>query len=97
MSREKRLEQYTLLHPDEVLLVSVETEGEPDEIVVFKGFSSSLMRSTACDPDTPLLTENTQILSVDRIKSPYRACNPQYIQQGLTWAEIEVFLQEMGL
>ena len=46
-----RLEQYTLKHPQEVLLVKAEVNGELDELMVFKGFSSSLVRSTAFDPD----------------------------------------------
>ena len=45
-----RLEQYTVKRPQEVLIVKIETEGEFDEIAIFKGFSSSLVRSTAFDP-----------------------------------------------
>lgn len=43
----KRLEQYTIKRPQEVLLVTVEIAGEEDQIAIFKGFSSSLMRPTA--------------------------------------------------
>ena len=38
----KRLEQYTVKRPQEVLLISVEIAGEEDQIAIFKGFSSSL-------------------------------------------------------
>jgi hypothetical protein len=51
----QRLEQYTLKRPNEVLLVTAEIDGELDQIAVFKGFSSSLMRSTDSDPDVPVL------------------------------------------
>ncbi len=47
----KRLEQYTVKRPQEVLLVTVEVDGERDEVAIFRGFSSSLMRPTAFDPD----------------------------------------------
>jgi len=97
MSAEKRLEQYTLLRPQEVLVASVETEGQTDEIMIFKGFSSSLMKATHADPDQPLMAENTQILAIDRLQSPYHPNNPRYLQQGLSWAEMEVLLQELGL
>jgi hypothetical protein len=97
MSREKRLERYTLLHPEEALLVSVETEGESDLLLVFKGFSSSLMRSTAWDPDIPLLAENAEILGIDRLQSPYQPDNPQYLQKNLTWAEMEALLASSGI
>lgn len=42
----KRLEQYTIKRPQEVLLVTIEIFSEPDKIAIFKGFSSSLMRPT---------------------------------------------------
>ena len=40
----RRLEQYTEKRPQEVLIVQIEIEGEPDEIAIFKGFSSSLIQ-----------------------------------------------------
>ena len=93
-----RLEQYTLKkRPPEVLLVNVEIEGEPDQIAIFKGFSSSLMRPTAFDPDLPVLPENAVILSLDRLVAPYNPQLPQYIQQALTWTMMEELLQAIGI
>ena len=93
-----RLEQYTLKkRPPEVLLVNVEIEGEADQIAIFKGFSSSLMRPTAFDPDLPVLPENAIILSLDRLVAPYNPQSPQYIQQALTWAMMEKLLQAIGI
>jgi hypothetical protein len=83
----KRLEQYTLAHPKEVLLVKAEIEGEPDEVSIFKGFSSSLMRPTAFDPDVPILPEGAVIHSIDRLLSPYSPAQPHFIQQDLSWAD----------
>jgi hypothetical protein len=34
----KRLEQYTLAHPQEVLLVKAEVDGEPDEVTTLRAF-----------------------------------------------------------
>lgn len=96
-SIEYRLEQYTLKRPQEVLLVSVEIAGEADEIAIFKGFSSSLMRPTAFDPDVPVLPEDAKIITIDRLKSPYVPNNPQYIQQGLTWDSLQPLLAEAGV
>jgi hypothetical protein len=84
------LEAYSAQHPQEVLLVMVEVEGEIDQILIFKGFSSSLLRSTAADPEIPVLPENTKILSLDRLHSPYHPNNPRYIQQELTWEDFQV-------
>ncbi len=93
----QRLEQYTLKRPQEVLIVLAEVDQEPDQIMVFKGFSSSLMRPTAFDPDLPVLPEHGVILTIDRAAAPYHATNPQYIAQGLTWAEMNDLLVQVNL
>jgi hypothetical protein len=93
----QRLEKYTLRHPQEVLLVKAEVEGEPDEVSIFKGFSSSLMRPTAFDPDVPVLPDEAVILAIDRLMSPYNPTNPKVIQQGLSWADFALLLEQDGL
>lgn len=93
----RRLEQYTLKRPQEVLLVAVAIGNETDEIAIFKGFSSSLMRPTAFDPDVPVLPEEARILSVDRLQGPYSPQSPRYIQQGMTWEEMQKLLAEVGV
>jgi hypothetical protein len=96
-SIEKRLEQYTLKHPQEVLIVTVEAGGEEDRIMIFKGFSSSLMRPTAFDPDVPVLPPEARITCIDRAASPYNPASPRYLEQGLAWEEMQRLLSEMGL
>lgn len=93
----KLLEQYTIKCPQEVLIIHAEIEGKNDQIVIFKGFSSSVMHPTAFDPDVPILPDSAQIISIDRLVSPYNPENPQYIQQGLTWEEMQLFFTEIGL
>lgn len=93
----RRLEQYTQKRPSEVLLVTAEVAGAPDQVMVFKGFSSSLMRQTEFDPDIPVLPENAAIVQIDRLKSPYVPEQPVYLEQGLSWAQMEVYLTQLGL
>lgn len=94
----KRLEQYTLKKPQEVLIVEVEVGGKSsDRLIIFKGFSSSLMRSTAFDPDVPILPLEAKITSIDRLRSPYNDNSPNYLQQGLTWESMELLLEELGI
>lgn len=93
----QRLEQYTLKRPQEVLLVAAEIAGEFDQVLIFKGFSSSLVRSTAYDPDIPVLPADALIQSIDRLQSPYLPESPRYIQKGLTIEEVESLLQSIGL
>ncbi|MDZ8055518.1 MAG: hypothetical protein RMX68_011610 [Aulosira sp. ZfuVER01] len=93
----KRLEQYTAKRPQEVLLVQVEVGSEEDTIAIFKGFSSSLMRPTAFDPDVPVLPDGAKILSIDRVATPYNPEAPRYIQQGLLWEDMQALLSEVGV
>ena len=97
MNKLLRLEQYTLKRPQEVLLVRASIGDELDEAAVFKGFSSSLTRATASDPDVPVLPDTANIIEIDRLRSPYTPDAPQYIQQGLTWEEIEPLLKQVGV
>ncbi len=92
-----QLEQYTIKRPQEVLLVNIEVAGEPDQIAIFKGFSSSLMRPTAFDPDVPVMPADAVILSIDRVASPYTPDNPTYLQQGLSLDQMRSLLNEVGL
>lgn len=92
-----RLEQYTAKRHKEVLIVTAQIEGELDRIVIFKGFSSSVMRPTAFDPDVPVLPTGAKIMAIDRVAGPYNPANPQYLQQGLTWETMQPLLSEVGV
>lgn len=93
----RRLEQYTIARSQEVLIVTAEVDGEGDRVVIFKGFSSSLVRPTASDPDVPVLPDRAEIIHIDRATTPYNPENPHYIEQGLTLAAMESLLQEVGV
>jgi hypothetical protein len=93
----KRLEQYTSKRPQEVLVVTVKIGDEQDKVAIFKGFSSSLTRPTAFDPDVPVIPDEAIILSVDRIKSPYNPEAPEYIAKQISWEAMESLLSEVGV
>ncbi|MEA5571169.1 hypothetical protein [Calothrix sp. UHCC 0171] len=93
----KRLEQYTIKHPQQVLLVTVEINGEEDQIAIFKGFSSSLVRPTNFDPDVPVLPDDAKILSIDIVASPYNPDAPRYLEQSLSWDVMQVRLSNLGM
>ena len=92
-----RLEQYTLKHPQEVLLVTAEVAGQSEQVAVFKGFSSSLTQSTAFDPDVPILPDDAAIISIDRLYGPFQPNNPRYIQQQMTWEAMQSLLDAAGV
>jgi hypothetical protein len=93
----QRLEQYTIKCPHEVLLVSIEADGEPDQIAIFKGFSSSLMNPTSFDPDMPVLPDDAIVQSIDRLESPYNPNHPRFVEQGLSWLEFQRLLDAAGV
>jgi hypothetical protein len=93
----KRLEQYTTKRPQEVLLVTLEIADQQDQVAIFKGFSSSLMRPTAFDPDVQVVPDEAIIVSIDRIHSPYNPEAPNYIQKGLSAEAMENLLCAFGL
>ncbi|MBD2305078.1 hypothetical protein H6G17_06085 [Chroococcidiopsis sp. FACHB-1243] len=93
----KRLEKYSAIAKQEVLIVTVEIDGVSDRIAIFKGFSSSLTSPTAFDPDVPVIPDTARIVAIDRVASPYNPQSPQYIQQGLTWKEFQPLLTALGI
>ncbi len=93
----QRLEQYTFRFPEEVLMVNARVKGEEDFIVVFRGFSSSLVNPTAADPEVPVLPEDAVIDSIERLQAPYTPDSPQYLEREITWHEFGNRLTQLGL
>ena len=108
-----RLEQYTLRYPQEVLLVTwqpgaaspadrqqaleLAPEQVPEQVVIFKGFSSSLSGSTATDPEVPVIPANAHIVAVERLQAPYQPDQPHYLEQQIPWLQFEQRLVSLGL
>ncbi len=92
-----RLEQLTLRQPTLVLLVRAVVDGEADEVLIYRGFSSSLVRPTAADPEVPVLPEDAEIEAIDVMVGPYNPSNPQYVHHGLAWADMVPILEELGI
>jgi hypothetical protein len=93
----KQLETYTLKRPTEVLLIHTLDGEEEDQILIFKGFSSSLMHPTDFNPDNPVFSPNAELISIDRIQSPYLPNNPNYIEQNLPWSAMAQHLIAAGI
>ena len=96
-SKGLRLEAYTMQCPQEVLIVTLEVQGILDQVAIFKGFSSSLMCPTAFDPEVPIIPENAEIQTIDRLHSPYNPNTPRYIDRALSWDAFEPLLTQAGL
>ncbi len=94
---EFRLGQYTLMRPQEVLLVKAEVAGELDQIAFFKGYASSLTRPTAFDPDLPVLPDEATILAIDRLEGPFDPNHPRYLEQAISWEAFQALLAAIGV
>jgi hypothetical protein len=94
-----RLEQYTEKVKNEVLRVHAVVDGEEDRVIIFKGFSSSLMRPTAYDPAEPVLPPSATILAIDRIRGPFNPAKVLLIKggRGLSWQQFQTLLEEKGV
>jgi hypothetical protein len=72
-----RLEENSRARPDRVLrltgtLPASESPGgeEPFELLIFRGFSSSITHPTAFDPDRPALPETARIAAAELLAGP---------------------------
>ncbi|RWR76241.1 hypothetical protein CKAN_00467400 [Cinnamomum micranthum f. kanehirae] len=86
------IESYTELAQDEVLLVRAMVDGQEEEVMVFKGFSSALSYRTSPDPSRSVLPARAVIKSIDRIKGPFDPSNIEYLEKDLAW---EVFKKRL--
>ncbi len=93
----QRLERYSQTHPGEVLRIEALVDGEADQLMIFRGFSSSLSRPTDPDPDVPLLGTGDRILRIERFRAPFQPTAPHPLAPACDWAEMERYLDSLGL
>jgi hypothetical protein len=91
------LEKYSEQHPQEVLQIDVETEGEKDTVLIFRGFSSSLVRATPADLNEPVIRPGTRLVRLDRLRSPLNPIAPEIIEADLPIPELIQRLQAEGI
>ncbi|KAF3944633.1 hypothetical protein CMV_028918 [Castanea mollissima] len=86
------LELYSQSAKGEALIVHAMVDEEEVEVLIFKGFSSSLSYRTSPDPSRSILPARAVIKFIDRIKGPFNPSNIEYLQKGLTWEAFKEFL-----
>ncbi|KAI3946502.1 hypothetical protein MKX01_017718 [Papaver californicum] len=86
------LESYSESARSEALLVTAMVDGQEEEVLIFKGFSSCLSYRTSPDPSRSILPERAVIKSIDRIRGPFDPSNIEYIEKGLTF---EIFQRRL--
>ncbi|KAK0573173.1 hypothetical protein LWI29_003936 [Acer saccharum] len=79
------LELYTQSAREEALLVTALLDDNEVEVLIFKGFSSSLSHRTSADPSRSVLPSRAVIKCIDRIRGPFDPSNIQYIEKNIQW------------
>ena len=65
-----QLEAISSQRPDRVLRLAGLLAGEPLELLIFRGFSSSTTHPTAFDPDQPALPADARIDTAELLQGP---------------------------
>ena len=66
----QQLEERSRQEPERVVRLMGTVEGEPFELLIFRGFSSSTTHPTAFDPDASVLPAGTQLEQADVLQGP---------------------------
>ena len=89
-----QLEEISRSRPDRVLRLRgslpVADGLEPFELLIFRGFSSSVSHPTGFDPDQPLLPEAARIEQAELLQGPL---NPQAEQCLSSASGVQAFLE----
>ena len=79
-----QLEELSRSRPDRVLRLTGELPGdgdgmEPFELLIFRGFSSSVSHPTAFDPDQPALPESARLMRAELLQGPLNPAAEQRV------------------
>ena len=66
----QQLEERSRQEPDRVVRLTGNVDGEPFELLIFRGFSSSTTHPTAFDPDASVLPPETRLEQVELLQGP---------------------------
>ncbi|CAM8945612.1 unnamed protein product [Rhodiola kirilowii] len=87
------LEFYSQSAKQEALIVKATVDDSEEEILIFKGFSSSLSYGTSPDPSKSILPARAVVKAIDRVKGPFNPTDIQYIEKGLTLDDFKARLR----
>ena len=81
----ERLENISSYHHDWLLRCHGRLAGgQPFELIVFRGFSSSTSHSTTADADVPLLKAGDQLETIEILKAPLEPGVEHVLQPAMT-------------
>ncbi|KAI3714435.1 hypothetical protein L1987_73038 [Smallanthus sonchifolius] len=89
------LEFYTQVAKEEALLVKAVVDNQQLQLLIFKGFSSSLSSGTCFDPTKSILPARAVIQCIDRVKGPFDPSNIDYIEKNLQVEAFKTLVQKI--
>jgi hypothetical protein len=93
-----RLEEISRTRPDRLLRLrgmlpadpgGDRTGAEPFELLIFRGFSSSVTHPTSFDPDQPALPEGTEVEEAELAEGPLLPGRERVLRRGV----VSIFLE----
>jgi hypothetical protein len=66
----RQLEELSRSRPDRLLRLQGSCDGEPMEVLIFRGFSSSTTHPTAFDPDQSVLPSGASLQAAHLLQGP---------------------------
>ena len=86
----QQLEERSRQEPDRVVRLTGNVDGEPFELLIFRGFSSSTTHPTAFDPDASVLPPETRPEQVELLQGPLNPSNAVVLAGPMSPADLLV-------
>ncbi|NJL97678.1 MAG: hypothetical protein HC924_02010 [Synechococcaceae cyanobacterium SM2_3_2] len=91
------LERYSQRIPSEALRVQIRMDGEDDCVLIYKGFSSSLMRATPASADESVIPLAATLIGLERLRAPLDPLNPEVLATYQDPEAVRALLREQGM
>ena len=85
-----QLEERSRQEPDRVVRLTGNVDGEPFELLIFRGFSSSTTHPTDFDPDASVLPPETQLEQAELLQGPLNPSNAVVLAGPMSPADLLV-------
>ena len=86
----QQLEERSRLDSERVVRLTGTVDGEPFELVIFRGFSSSTTHPTAFDPDASVLPPETRLEQAELLRGPLNPSNAVVLAGPMSPADLLV-------
>ncbi len=91
------LERYSQRIPSEALRVQVQVAGDDDCVLIYKGFSSSLMRSTPASADEAVIPSTATLIELERLQAPLDPVSPKVLATYRDPEAVRALLRDQGI